>query len=75
MADKVIAVMLGVIFILFFLSVIAPVRSKNKFWCMIRKIRAGMDFASYWFFNICAILTIIYVVWMGLHGWMAAYIF
>lgn len=37
---------------------IAPIKSNRKFWHIIHKIRAGMDFAFYWFFNICAILTI-----------------
>lgn len=73
MSDKVIAVMLGIIFILFFLSVIAPVKSERKFWRVIHKIRAGMDFTSYWFFNLCAILTIIYVLWKGVHAWAATY--
>lgn len=57
----------------FFLSAIAPVKSERKFWHIIHKIRAGMDFVSYWFFNICAILTIIYVAWIGIHSWAEAY--
>lgn len=73
MVGKIVAVTLGIIYVLFFLSVIAPVKSNRKFWHIIHKIRAGMDFASYWFFNICAILTIIYVTWMGIHSWAEAY--
>lgn len=73
MADKIVAVVLGIIYILFFLSVIAPMKSKRKFWRAIHKIRVGMDFVVYWFFNICAILTILYVVWMVIHGWIEAY--
>lgn len=72
MADKIVAVMLIIVFILFFLSVIAPMKSERKFWRVIRKIRAGMDFVVYWFFNICAILTIIYVIWMGVHDLIVA---
>lgn len=70
MADKVVAVALVIIFVLFFLSVIAPMKSQNKFWRLIHKIRDGMDFVSYWFFNICAILTIVYVIWMSVHSWI-----
>lgn len=73
MVGKIVAVMLGIIYVLFFLSVIAPTKSKRKFWLIIRKIRAGMDFVSYWFFNICAILTIVYVAWMSIYGWAEAY--
>jgi len=72
MVDKIVAVALGIIYILFFLSVIAPMKSQKKFWRAIHKIRAGMDFVVYWFFNICAILTILYVIWMAVHGWIAA---
>lgn len=70
MVDKIVAVVLIIIFVLFFLSVIAPMKSQNKFWRLIHKIRDGMDFFSYWFFNICDILTIAYVIWIGIHSWI-----
>lgn len=67
MVDKIVAVALVIIFILFFLSVIAPMKSESKFWRVIHKIRAGMDLTVYWFFNICAILAVICAVWVGVH--------
>lgn len=70
MVEKIVAVVLGIIFILFLLSVIAPMQSKRKFWQVIHKIRAGMDVAVYWLFNIYAILTVIYVIWRLIHGWI-----
>ena len=60
-------------YILFFLSVMAPMKSERKFWRVIHKIREGMDLTVYCFFYICAILTILYVVWMVVHGWIEAY--
>lgn len=73
MVDKFVAVMLVTVFVLFLLSVIAPMKSERKFWRIIHKIREEMDFVCYWFFNICAILTVTYVIWMGVHGWIEAY--
>lgn len=72
MAGKIAIVIFGIILILFFLSVIAPMKSESKFWHVIHKIRAGMDLTVYWFFNICAILTILCVIWMGVHAWITA---
>ena len=68
MAVKITAVVFGIILILFFLSVIAPMQSQSKFWRMIHKFRAGMDLVVYWFFNLCAVLSILYAVWMVAHG-------
>lgn len=68
MALKIAAFLFGIIFVLFLLSVIAPMQSQRKFWRMIHKFRAGMDFVVYWFFNICAALSILYAVWMVAHG-------
>lgn len=73
MVDKVVAAVLVIIYILFFLSVIAPTKGERKFWRVIHKIREEMDLTVYWFFNICAILTILYVVWMVVYGWIEAY--
>jgi predicted CDP-diglyceride synthetase/phosphatidate cytidylyltransferase len=67
------AAVLVIIYILFFLSVMAPMKSERKFWRVIHKIREGMDLTVYCFFYICAILTILYVVWMVVHGWIEAY--
>lgn len=47
MAAKIAAVGFGIIFILFLLSVIAPIQSQRKFWRMIHKFRAGMDLIVY----------------------------
>lgn len=73
MAAKIAAVVFGIIFTLFLLSVIAPMQSQRKFWRMIHKFRAGMDLVVYWFFNVCAILTILYAVFMVTHGWVTAH--
>lgn len=50
-----------IVYILFFLSVFGPMHSEKKFWGVVYKIRSGMDFVSYWFFNLCGIATIIFV--------------
>lgn len=68
MALKIVAVLFGIIFILFLLSVIAPMQSQRKFWLMIHKFRAGLDCVVYWFFNVCAVLSILYAIWMTAHG-------
>ena len=58
----------AVILILFLLSVFGPMHSQKKFWIVIHKIRSIMDFGSYWFYNLCAIATILYIVIMVIHG-------
>lgn len=68
MGIKIAAAVFGVLFILFLLSVIAPMKSQKKFWITIHRIRAVMDLAVYWFFNICAILAIAYLVGSTLLG-------
>lgn len=50
--------------ILFFLSVIAPINTENRFWKAIHKIRLVMDMTSYWFFNLCGIAAIVYILIM-----------
>lgn len=72
MAEKVLAAFIIIIFILFFLSVFGPMHSEKKFWKAIYKIRAGMDLASYWFFNICGmatILVVVYFIFKGIFKW------
>ena len=64
MGAKITAFIFSVILVLFLLSVFGPMHSKKKFWITIYKIRSIMDFVSYWFFNLCAIATILYVVVM-----------
>ena len=44
------------------LSFIGPEDRKTGFWALIHKIRAGMDTVCWWFFNICAVGTIILVI-------------
>lgn len=68
MAVKIAAVLFGIIFILFLLSVIAPMQSQRTFWIIIHKFRAGMDFVVYWLFNVCAVLSILYAFWIIAHG-------
>lgn len=68
MVVKILAVLFVTILIPFLLSVIAPMHSQRRFWRVIHKFRAGMDLIVYWFFNICAVLSILYAVWMIAHG-------
>lgn len=68
MLTKLAAVIIGVMLVLVFLSFIAPAQSQRKFWIMIRKFRAGLDLVVYWFFNVCAILSILYLVLMTARG-------
>lgn len=60
--------------ILFFLSVLAPKQSEKRFWKIIRKIRAGMDFVSYWFFTICGVVTVVYVCFYYLKAFVTNWI-
>lgn len=68
MGAIIIAIVFIIIFILFLLSVFGPMHSRKKFWLVIRKIRDIMDFGSYWFYNLCAIATILYIVFMVIYG-------
>ena len=68
MLIKIAEVVFGVILVLFFLSVFAPMQSQRKFWIVIHKIRAVMDLAAYWFFNVCAVLSILYLVLATVRG-------
>ena len=68
MGEKIAAAVFGLVFILFLLSVFAPMQSQRKFWRMIHKFRAGLDFVVYWFFNLCAISSILYVCFMAAQG-------
>ena len=62
MVLKFAAVLFGIIFILFLLSAIAPMQSQSKFWIMIHRFRAKMDLVVYWGFNLCAILSVSYLI-------------
>lgn len=75
MVDNIVKVVYAIILSIFLLSVIAPKKSQNRFWRIIHKFRAGLDWASGWIFKIYLILLIIYVAWMGMHGWIAAHVF
>lgn len=59
MGTKIFIVITAVIYILFLLSALGPMKSQKKFWLRIYKIRRGMDFCVYWFFNLCAIASIV----------------
>lgn len=72
MVDNIVKVMYGTVLFMFLLSVIAPKKSRNGFWCIIHKFRAGMDWIAGWIFKLYLILLIIYVAWMGVHGLIAA---
>lgn len=67
MGTKIFIAVAIIIFALFFLSVFAPMHSQKKFWTAIYKIRNIMDFFSYWFFNLCAIATILYILGMVIY--------
>ena len=51
------------IFVVFMLSVFAPVTTERPFWLMIKKIRNGIDLVSYWIFNAALIMTIVLVIY------------
>lgn len=53
-----------IVFIFFLLSVFGPMHSQKKFWIVVRRIRGVMDFGCYWFYNLCGIATILYIVSM-----------
>lgn len=61
---KIFIIVLIVLAVLVLLSVFAPKNSQRKFWIIIKKIRNAMDSVCYWFFNICAIAVILYIVYM-----------
>lgn len=67
MATKVFIAVMIIIYTLFFMSVFGPMHSEKKFWKAIYKIREGMDFASYWFFNICGIAAILVAICLVLY--------
>lgn len=64
MFSKIVAVLIVIILILFLLSVFGPMHSKKKFWLAIYKIRKGMDLFSYWFFNVAAVITVVFIIGM-----------
>lgn len=57
-----------IVYILFLLSVFGPLHSEKKFWIVIQKIRGIMDVGSYWFYNICVISVILYIVCMVIYS-------
>lgn len=74
MAAKVIAAVFLVVFTIFLLSVFGPMHSQKKFWLAIRRLRDIMDFGSYWFYNLCGIATILYIVLMIVRSVLRNYI-
>lgn len=62
------AIVFFTILILFLLSAFGPMHSQKKFWVTIRRIRHVMDVGSYWFYNLCAIATILYIVCMAIYN-------
>lgn len=63
MINRLAIVVILVFLVFFLLSVFAPMQSPRRFWRVIHKIRAGMDFFAYWFINICALLIIATSLW------------
>lgn len=61
---KIFIAVAAIIYILFILSALGPLESRKKFWIVIHRIRRGMDFCSYWFFNLWAIATVLVILWM-----------
>lgn len=74
MIETCIASLLILAFILFFLSVAAPLNSPKPFWKAIYRIRKVMDFTSYWFLNLCWILFFLYVLLMAGRSFLQNYI-
>ena len=68
MGIKIAAVVFGIVFVLFMLSVFAPMQSHKKFWIIIHRFRAVLDQVVYWFFNVCAVLSLSYLVGCTLLG-------
>lgn len=68
MVENILAVVFVVLLIPFFLSVFGPMHSQSRFWGAIYRIRGIMDLCTYWFFNLCAVATILYVVYMAVRG-------
>lgn len=64
MGTKITVAVIIMIYVLFLLSVFAPMHSQKKFWIVIYKIRGIMDLVVYWFFNLCGIGTILFIVCM-----------
>jgi len=50
--------MFGLVLVLFLLSVFGPTDRKQGFWAAVQRFRHWLDLASYWLFNIAALLTI-----------------
>ena len=71
MGGKIAAAVLIAVIALVLLSVFAPMQSQNRFWLAIRRVRNGMDRMVYWFFNVCAVAAILYVVCMAAYGLIA----
>lgn len=63
MGTKIFIIVMALIYIFFFLSVFGPMKSRKKFWIAVYKIRAGMDFFSYWFFNLCGMAAVLCAIW------------
>ena len=73
MGVRIAAATLIIVITLVLLSVFAPMQSKNGFWIVVCRVRSGMDRIVYWFFNVCAIATILYVVCMAAYGLIAVH--
>lgn len=71
MVDNIVKIVYGIILSMFLLSVIAPKESQNRFWHIVHKFRAGMDWTAVWIFKLYMIFLIIYVVWTNIYGWIA----
>lgn len=71
MGAEITAAVLIIVITFVLLSVFAPMQSKKGFWIVIRRVRNGMDRIIFWFFNACAIATILYVVCMATYGLIA----
>ena len=52
----------------FLLSVVAPENSQHGFWGLIKSLRRALDSACYWFYSLCGIAVIVYVLYFILHG-------
>lgn len=74
MAEKIYLFVALSICILFLFSVFAPKQSERRFWKGILKIREGMDFVSYWIFNICGAVIVVYVCFYYIKAFLSRWL-
>lgn len=59
MEMRILLIFMFAVYIVVFLSAFGPKQSEKRFWRTIYKMRAGIDFFSRWFFNVCGAATLV----------------